>query len=45
MIALGAMDKHNVPITIIARGFNFERPQEFRSTVLVQYAEPFEIPG
>jgi hypothetical protein len=34
-MALGAMDKHNVPVKLVPCGFNYYNPQKFRSKAIL----------
>lgn len=34
-MALGAMDKHNVPVKLVPCGFNYYNPQKFRSKAVL----------
>lgn len=43
-MALGAMLEHNIPVTIICCGLNYYRGHKFRSRVVAEWGQPYEIP-
>jgi glycerol-3-phosphate O-acyltransferase / dihydroxyacetone phosphate acyltransferase len=45
LMALGAMEKYNVPITIVPCGLNYFSGHRFRSHVLVEFGKPYQIPS
>lgn len=44
LMALGAMCKHHVQVTIICCGLNYYQGHKFRSKALVNYGVPYKIP-
>ena len=44
IMALGAMEKYNAPVTIVPCGFNYYNPQNFRSKVIMEFGPPYKIP-
>jgi len=44
IMALGAMEKYNKPVTIVCCGLNYFKAHEFRSKVTIEFSTPFKIP-
>jgi glycerol-3-phosphate O-acyltransferase/dihydroxyacetone phosphate acyltransferase len=44
IMALGAMQKYNIPVTLVSCGFNYYNPQNFRSKVIIEFGVPYKIP-
>jgi glycerol-3-phosphate O-acyltransferase/dihydroxyacetone phosphate acyltransferase len=42
-MALGAMDKYDISVTLISCGFNYFHPEQFRSKVIMEYGHPFVV--
>ncbi len=42
-IALGTVDKHDVPVKMVPCGLHYVHPKRFRSSVLVQFGEPITV--
>jgi glycerol-3-phosphate O-acyltransferase/dihydroxyacetone phosphate acyltransferase len=45
LMALGAMDKYNIPVTIVPVGLNYFSGHRFRSHVLVEFGKAYQIPN
>jgi glycerol-3-phosphate O-acyltransferase/dihydroxyacetone phosphate acyltransferase len=43
-MALGAMEKYNISVTLVSCGFTYYQPEKFRSKVIMEYGHPFVIP-
>lgn len=44
IMALGAMDKYNIPVKLVPCGLNYSKPQRFRSKAAIEFHPPYEIP-
>eukprot|EP00357_Protocruzia_adherens_P033072 CAMPEP_0115003976 /NCGR_PEP_ID=MMETSP0216-20121206/18932_1 /TAXON_ID=223996 /ORGANISM="Protocruzia adherens, Strain Boccale" /LENGTH=595 /DNA_ID=CAMNT_0002369885 /DNA_START=54 /DNA_END=1841 /DNA_ORIENTATION=- len=44
LMALGAMQKFKVPVYVVAFGLNYYNASKFRSQVVIEFGEPYEIP-
>lgn len=44
LMALGAMEKYGMPITIVPCGLNYFSGHRFRSHVVVEFGKPYKIP-
>ena len=44
LMALGAMHKYNVPVSIVACGLKYFKPHKFRSQVIVEFGKPYTVP-
>ena len=43
LMALGAMEKYDCPVTLLPAGFNYYQPQKFRSKVIIEFGSPLKI--
>ena len=43
-MALGAMEKYNMPVKLVPCGLNYYNPHKFRSKVLLEFGPAYEIP-
>lgn len=43
-MALGAMEKYNIQVTLVSCGFHYYHPENFRSKVVMEYGHPFLVP-
>ena len=44
MMALGAMEKYGKPVKLVPCGFNYYKPDRFRSKVIMEYGPTYEVP-
>lgn len=44
IMALGAMEKYQVQVTLVSCGFHYYHPENFRSKVVMEYGVPYVIP-
>lgn len=43
IMALGAMEKYGISVTLVSCGFTYYQPEKFRSKVLMEYGHPYTI--
>lgn len=43
-MALGAMEKYNMPVKLVPCGFNYYNPHKFRSKAILEFGPAYEIP-
>ncbi len=44
-MALGAMDRYNIPVRIVPCGFNYYNPHKFRSKAILEFGPTYEVPA
>lgn len=44
IMALGAMEKYGISVTLVSCGFTYYQPEKFRSKVIMEYGHPYVIP-
>ena len=44
IMALGTMEKYNVPVKLVPCGFNYYNPHKFRSKAILEFGPAYEVP-